>query len=155
MTETRILRKLFAYTAFLFAMVFVFMFPIVIRAPFPHTSARAHFDLLGMILVLMRETILFMPLILALVNGIAWWSVRNARSSAHRWAMVSSALFLVFSLPFFVADIVIVEYSMTGAVAIIGIFLSSLVFSGMGIAGLTFFSHSRALIAAPAVAHRA
>lgn len=155
MTETRILRKLFAYTAFLFAMVFVFMLPIAIRAPFPHATSRTHFDLLGMILILMRETILFMPPVLAVVNGLAWWSVRNSHSSAHRWAMISSALFLVFSLPFFVADIVIVEYSMTGTFAIVGILLSSLVFSGIGISGLAFFSHSRALIPSPAVAHRA
>lgn len=154
MTEARIIRKLFAYIAFVFVLVFAFMVPAIIRAPFPHATSHYHFDLLGMILILMRETILFMPPVMAVANGIAWWTVKSGRPSARSWAMTSSALFLIFSVPFFVADIVVFEYSMTGAVAIIGIFLSSLIFSGMGITGLAFFSHSRALTSpAGAIAH--
>jgi hypothetical protein len=150
MAELRIVRKLFAYTAFLFVLVFLFMLPMVIRAPFPHATSHSRFDLLGMILILMRETILFMPPVLALANGMAWWAVKSGSPSARSWAMTSSSLFLAFSVPFFVADIVIFEYAMTGTVAIVGVFLSSLIFSGIGITGLAFFSHSRAL--SPALA---
>jgi len=154
MTEIKILRKLFAYTAFVFVLVFVFMLPAIVRAPFPHATSRSHFDLIGAVLILMREAILFMPPVLAIVNGIAWWTLRNGRSSARQWALTSSALFLGFSVPFFVADTVILEYSMTGTVAIIGIFLSSMLFSAIGITGLAFFSHSEALRPA-SVAHHA
>jgi hypothetical protein len=41
---------------------------------------------------------------------------------------------------------------MTGTVGIVGVFLSSLIFSGIGITGLAFFSHTEALASAPAAA---
>jgi hypothetical protein len=152
MAELRIIRKLFAYTSFVFVLVFLATLPTLIRAPFPHTTSHFHFELLGMILILMRETILFMPPVLALATAMAWWTVKSGHRSARRWAMTSSTLFLLFSVPFFVADIVIFEYSMTGTVGIVGVFLSSLIFSGIGITGLAFFSHTEALASAPAAA---
>lgn len=145
MTEIRILRRCFAYTAFVFALVFLATLPALIEAPFPHATSRFHADPIGLVLILMREMILFMPPALALVNGVAWWTVKHGRSSARRWAMASSSLFLLFSVPFFVADIVILQYAIATTAGALGVFLSSLVFSGLGVTGLAYFTRCEAL----------
>jgi len=153
MNELKILRRCFACSAFVFALVFIAMLPAIMQAPFPHATSHFHADPAGIILIVMREMILIMPPVLALVNGTSWWTIRSGRASARRWAMTSSSLFLVFSVPFFVADIVIMQYSLTGPVGIIGVFLSSLIFSGLGITGLAYFTRCEALapVAATAV----
>jgi len=153
MAELKILRRCFACTAFVFALVFIAMLPAIIQAPYPRVTSHFHADPAGIILIVMREMILVMPPVLALVNGIAFWAIRKNWSSARRWAMASSALFLVFSTPFFVADIVILEYSLAGAVGIIGVFLSFFVFSGLGMTGLAYFTRCEALTPAHAVVH--
>jgi hypothetical protein len=145
MTELKILRKCFAYTAFVFAFVSIAMLPALTRAPFPHATSHFHAEPLGILLIVMREMILFLPPVLAVVNGIAWWAVKNTRPSARRWAMTASYLFLAFSVPFFVADVVILQYALVSTAGGIGVFLSSLIFSGIGITGLAFFSRCEAL----------
>ena len=153
MTELKIVRKCFAYTAFVFALVFIATLPVLIQAPFPHATSRFHADPAGILLIVMRELILFIPPVLAIVNGLAWWAVRNGRRSARRLAMTSSTLFLVFSVPFFVADIVILQYSLTGTAGIVGVFVSSMIFSGIGMIGLAYFSRCEALTPAGAAVH--
>ena len=149
MAELKILRRCFACIAFVFALVFIAMLPAIIQAPFPHATTNFHADPAGILLIVMREMILVMPPAMALVNGIAWWMVRKSRPSARRWAMTSSSLFLVFSVPFFVADVVILQYQLAGAVGIVGVFLSSLMFSGLGITGLAYLTRCEALAPAP------
>ena len=119
--------------------------PVLVRAPFPHATSRFHAEPVGILLIVMREMILMLPPVLALVNGAAWWAVKNSRPSARRWAMAASYLFLVFSVPFFVADIVILQYAMVGTIGTLGVFLSSLLFSGMGITGLAYFTRCEVL----------
>ena len=145
MTELKILRKCFAYTAFVFALVFIVTGPVLVQAPFPHPTSHFHAEPVGILLIVMREMILMLPPALALVNGMAWWAVRNSQPSARRWAMAASYLFLVFSVPFFVADIVILQYAMVGTIGTVGVFLSSLFFSGIGITGLAYFSRCEVL----------
>ena len=149
MAELRILRRCFACIAFVFALVFIAMIPAIIQAPFPHITSNFHADPAGIFLIGMRELILMMPPVIALANGIAWWAVKSGRPSARRWAKASSSLFLLFSVPFFVADVVIMQYQMAGAVGIIGVLLSSLIFSGLGITGLAYFTRCEALAPSP------
>ena len=153
MAELKIVRRCFAYTAFVFALVFIATLPVLIQAPFPHATSRFHADPAGILLIVMRELILFIPPVLAIVNGLAWWAVRNGRRSARRLAMTSSTLFLVFSVPFFVADIVILQYSLTGTAGIVGVFVSSMIFSGIGMIGLSYCSRCEALTPAGAAVH--
>jgi len=145
MNEIRFLRRCFAGIAFVFGLVFIAMIPAIIQAPFPHVTPNFHADPVGIFLIGMQELILLMPPVIALANGIAWWTIKSGRSSARRWAKTSSSLFLVFSMPFFVADVVIMQYHLAGGVGIVGVFLSSLIFSGLGITGLAYFTRCEAL----------
>ena len=145
MTEFKVLRLCFMYAAFIFGMLSIAMVPVLIRSPFPHATPHFHLDLLGLILIAMRQLILMLPPVLAVVSGAAWWTLRKGRTSARRWAMAASSLFLLYSLPFFVADIAIVEYAMAGAFAIVGVFVSAVFFSAFGVTGLAYFSRYEAL----------
>lgn len=145
MTEFKILRLCFMYAAFIFGMLSIAMVPVLIRSPFPHATSHFHLDLLGLILIAMRQLILMLPPALAIVSGAAWWTLRKGRTSARRWAMAASSLFLLYSLPFFVADIAIVEYALAGAFAIVGVFVSAVLFSAFGVTGLAYFSRYEAL----------
>ena len=107
-------------------------------------TSHFHAEPVGILLIVMREMILMLPPALALVNGMARWAVRNNQPSARRWAMAASYLFLVFSVPFFVADIVILQYAMVGTIGTVGV-SSSLIFSGIGITGLAYFSRCEVL----------
>lgn len=140
MTEFKVMRLCFMYAAFIFGMLAIPTVPVLIQSPFPHATPYFHLDPLGMLLITMRQLILMLPPALSIVSGLAWWTLRKNRSSARRWAMAASSLFLVYSLPFFVADIVILEFSLAGAFAIIGVFVSALFFSAFGVTGLAFFS---------------
>jgi hypothetical protein len=145
MTELKILRRSFAYAAFVFALVSFAAIPALLHAPFPRATANFHADILGIILISMRELILMLPPALAVVSAMAWWTLSKNRASARIWALTGSSLFLVYSLPFFVAAIAMIEYSLTGAFPIIGVFASSLFFSSLGVTGLACFSRSEAL----------
>lgn len=145
MAELKILRRSFAYAAFVFALVSFAVIPALIHAPFPRAVANFHADVLGIVLIAMRQLILMLPPVLAVVSAIAWWALSKNRASARIWALTGSSLFLIYSLPFFVAAIAMIEYSLTGPVPIIGVFVSSLFFSALGVTGLACFSRREAL----------
>ena len=149
MNEIQILRRCFAYATFVFALLSFVVLPPFIRAPFPHATANFHLDPAGVILIAMRELILMLPPVLAVVSGIAWFTLINNRSSARKWAMAASGLFLLYSLPFVVADIVVMEYRMAGVFVIFGVFVSSLFFSALGVSGLACFSRNDVLVPVP------
>jgi uncharacterized membrane protein YozB (DUF420 family) len=148
MAELKILRRCFAYAAFVFALMFIATIPVLVRAPFPHTTSRFHAETLGILLIVMREMILLMPPLVAVVNGMAWWAAKNGRSSARHWAMAASTSFLILSLPFFVADVVMLQNSLFGAAGLIGVFVFAMVLSSVGLTGLAVFSRYGALIPA-------
>jgi hypothetical protein len=151
MIELRFLRRSFVYATFVFGLLSFMVLPPLVRAPFPHATANFHADPAGIILIVMRELILMLPPVLAIVCAMAWITLRSNHRSAPRWAMAASSLFLVYSLPFFVAAIVILEYSMAGTFVIVGVFVSSLFFSALGVTGLACFSRSESLTPARVV----
>ncbi|WP_109489196.1 hypothetical protein [Occallatibacter savannae] len=148
MTELKVLRLCFMYAAFIFGMLSFAVLPAFIRTPFPHATPYFHLDPLGALLIAMRELILMLPPALAIVSACAWWTLKKGRASSRRWAMAASSLFLIYSLPFFVALIAIVEFSLAGAFAIAGVFVSGVFFSAFGVMGLAYFSRYQALATA-------
>lgn len=144
MTERKVLRLCFMYAAFIFGMLSFAILPALIRAPFPQRTPYFHLDPVGMLLITMRQLILMLPPALAITSGTAFWTLRKERASARRWAMAASSLFLVYSLPFFVADVAIVEFSLAGMFAIVGVFVSGIFFSAFGVTGLAYFSRYEA-----------
>ena len=151
MTEYKILRRCFAYATFVFALLSFFVVPVLVQAPLPRATAGLHVDAAGWLLIAMRELILALPPALALASGGAWWTVMKGRASARGWAMAASSLFLLYSLPFFVAAVVILEYSLAGSFATVGVFVSALFFSALGVTGLAYFSRCEKLTPAAVV----
>jgi hypothetical protein len=141
----KLLRNLFGYAAIISAGVFATMVPVLLRAPFPHATARFHAEPYGLLLIAMRELIFVLPPVVAIVNGMAWLALRKDLQSARPWAIAASISFLVMSAPFFVADLVILQYHMAGIVEVGGVLLLFLALNSLGIVGVMAFGKRDAM----------
>jgi hypothetical protein len=135
----KFLRSCFGYAAIVSSALFISLAPILLRSPLPHTSPRFHAAPLLLFLIAMRELLLLMPPVMAIVSGMAWWALRNGASSARQWAIAASISSLVLSAPFFDADVAIVQYSVAGVIGFTGVLVLSLALLSLGIAGLVAF----------------
>ena len=144
----KLLRNLFGYAAIISAGVFATMVPVLLRSPFPHATARFHAEPYGLLLIAMRELIFVLPPVVAIVNGMAWLALRNDSRSARTWAIAASISFLVLSAPFFVADLVILQYHLAGAIEFGGVLLLFLALNSLGIVGVLAFAKRDAMFVA-------
>jgi len=146
----KLMQSCFGYAAIVSSAVFMTMVPVIVRSPLPHATPRFHAESYGLLLIFMRELILLMPAVMAVVNGKAWWAFRSGAPSARQWAMAASASFVMLSTPFFVADVAIMQYSMTGIVGIAGVLVLAVALLSLGIAGFaTFRKPSESLVRDP------
>jgi hypothetical protein len=79
-----------------------------------------------------------MPPVVAFVNGMAWWALRNGKPSGRWWAIVASISLLALGVLFLLADFAALRHAELGDLAwllIVGGFLLYL-----GIAGIVAFS---------------
>ena len=141
----KLLRNLFGYAAVISAGVFATMVPVLLRAPFPHATARFHAEPYGLLLIFMRELMMLAPPFVAVINAMAWLTLRKGSPSARPWAIAASISFLVLSVPFLVADVVILQYRLTGLVGFSGVLFLFLALSSLGIAGVAAFAERDAL----------
>lgn len=141
----KLLRNLFGYAAIISAGVFATMVPALLRAPFPHATAHFHAEPYGLLLIFMRELIMLTPPFVAIANAMAWLTLRKGSKSARPWAITASISFLVLSVPFLIADIVILQYQLTGFVGFAGVLVLFLVLSSFGIAGVAAFAKRDAM----------
>jgi hypothetical protein len=135
----RFLRSCFGYAAIASSAVAITLVPVFLRAPFPRATPRVGAEPYLLLLFAMRETILLMPAVVAVVAGMAWWTLRKGGPSARRWAIAASISFLVVSAPFLVANVAIVRYSLTGAIEFAGVLVLFVTLLLLGIAGLAAF----------------
>lgn len=135
-----VLRNCFGYAGFTAFTVFLTLLPVLLRAPLPHGNPRVHADVFSVLLTAMREMILLFPPVVVILNGIAWWTLRKGATSARQWAIAGSISTLVLSAPFFVADVAILRYSLTGVVGFAGVLALFLTLFSLGIIGLAAFS---------------
>ena len=140
----RFLRSCFGYAAIASSAVAITLMPAFLRAPFPHATSRFHAEPMQLLLIAMREMILLMPAVLALATGMAWWTLRKGAPSARRWAIAASISCLVMSAPFFVADVAIEQYSLTGPVGFTGVLVLFVTLLTLGIEGLATFGKREA-----------
>ena len=143
MPELKILRNCFASATIVFAFVFATTVPVLLRSALPHATPSFHAEPVGILLIAMRELIVLMPPVIAIVNGLAWWTLATKRPSARYWAIGASASLLGMSLPFFIADLVILP----GTVGFFGVLVLGLALSSIGITGLAVFGKLDALAA--------
>ena len=141
----KLLRNLFGYAAIISAGVFATMVSVLLRSPFPHATARFHAEPYGLLLIVMRELIFLMPPVVAILNGMAWLRLRKGSQSARSWAIAASISFLMLSVPFLVADVVILQYRLVGAFAFGGILVLFLVLNSLGLAGVAAFAKRDAM----------
>ena len=144
----KLMRSSFGYAAIIFGAVFVTLVPVIVGSPLPHATSRFHAYTFGLLLIAMRELILVMPPVVAIVNGMAWWALRKSTPSARRWAIAASISILVLSAPFFVADVVIMQYGVVGIIGFTGILLLSGALLLLGSMGLAAFRKRDGLFAA-------
>lgn len=144
----KFMRSIFGYAAIIFGAVFVTLLPVIVGSPLPHATPRFHADTIGLLLIAMRELILVMPPVVAIVNGMAWWSLRKSAPSARWWAIAASVSLLVLSAPFFDADVAIMQYGVVGIIGFTGILLLSGALLLLGSMGLAAFRKRDGLFAA-------
>ena len=144
----KLLRSSFGYASIVSSAVFIALSPALLQAPLPHTTPRFHADAVSLLLIAMRELILVMPAVMAVMTGLAWWALRKGLPSARSRALAASISCLVTSTPFLVADIAIVSYSLTGPVGFTGVLVLFVTLLSLGIAGLVAFSKRNAVTTA-------
>ena len=80
--------------------------------------------------------VLAMPLLLGVLYGIAWWTVKKGKSSARGWAIAASLVLILLSIPLLIAEFYRLLYS-PGASMHFTIFVVLVL--ALGIAGLVAF----------------
>src|ERR1700757_2204283 len=145
----KLLGSCFGYAAVISSAMFTSLAPVLFRSPLPHVTSRFHAEPVQLLLIAMRELLLVMPAIVGVASGMAWWAIRKNAPSARPWAIAASISSLVQSAPFFLADVAIVQYSVTGVVGFTGVLVLSLALLSLGIAGIVAFGKHNA----PGVAH--
>ncbi len=96
----------------------------------------------------MREVILVMPAVMAITTGLAWWALRKGLPSARMRVLAASISCLLMSMPFLVAGIAIVKYSLAGSVELAGVLVLFVTLVSVGTAGLVAFGKRNAPFAA-------
>jgi cytochrome bd-type quinol oxidase subunit 2 len=144
----KLLRSSFGYASIVSSAVFIALSPALLRAPLPHATSRFHAEPVSLLLIAMRELILVMPAVMAVMTGMAWWALRKGLPSARSRALAASISCLVMSTPFLVADVAIVSYSLAGAVEFTGVLVLFVTLLSIGIAGLVAFRKRSAPLAA-------
>lgn len=97
------LRVCFGYLTLISTLVSGFMVTSLIwMAQHPHTY---HYYYRGerrvaasVVLITLSRLVRFIPIIMAVIYGMAWWSVKLGKPSARRWAIAASALMVVSSI---------------------------------------------------------
>jgi len=140
----KLLRSSFGYASIVSFAVFIALSPALLRAPLPHATARFHVGPVSLLLIAMRELILVMPAVMAVMTGMAWWALRKGLPSARARALAASIACLVMSTPFLVADIAIVSDSLTGPLGFTGVLVLFATLLSLGLAGLFAFGKRNA-----------
>jgi hypothetical protein len=139
----RFMRGCFANAALVFFAVSIPIVPALFRTSLPHARARFFTEPpwmqgLGILLIVLQYLILLMPPIVAVVNAVAWWKLKNAERGARGWALAASISFLLLSAPLFAADFVLFSHAQARRGGT-GVVILSLILLSVGIAGLIAF----------------
>jgi len=95
LTLRKLLRACFANAALIYLVASCSLLPALVRMraenqQFLDEAPRTP-TFLENLLLLLAQFIFFLPVILAVANGVAWWALRNGKKSARIWALAASA----------------------------------------------------------------
>jgi hypothetical protein len=96
----------------------------------------------ALIFVVLAKLVLALPLVLAIVYGAAWWTVKRGKRSARWWAIAASLAMLLLSIPLMVAAFYAVLYAPRGFA---GILILAVLVLALGVAGLVAFAQSNSM----------
>lgn len=136
----------FGLLASLFGIAALFSIPDLIRLFHSHglvvTASRGqtfHFPIAVRILLLMlAEFERFQPIILAVLYGMAWWSVRMKKPSARGWALAASAAMVFQIVPLSIVVCSLSRFSSHSAASGAAFFMALL--AAPGAAGIIAFT---------------
>jgi len=141
----KLLRVCFGNLSLVFLLVSLSTVPRAFRPAHHHAhravsavgSAILSSKPLSIALLLLGKLILIMPLALAVVFAMAWWTLKNGKPSGRGWAIAASIAILVQSLPILLATFFALMH------AALSHFIGLLIFDGValaiGVAGLIVF----------------
>jgi hypothetical protein len=112
-------------------------------------GAIHHNKLLSIFLVVLLIIIRVLPPLVALLNGMAWWTVRKGKASGRGWAIAASLSLILLSIPIFASGFFAWKY--TPIKFLMGLFVIGASMMAFGITGLVAFARSDAM-AQPVVA---
>ena len=144
----KFMRTAFGYASIVSSAVFIALSPALLLAPLPHATPRFHAGPVPLLLIAVRELMLVMPAVVSVSTGLAWWALRKGLPSARSHSLAASFSCLLMSIPFLVADIAIVSYSLTGAVGFTGVLVLFVTLLSLGVAGLVAFNKRNLSLAA-------
>jgi hypothetical protein len=90
----------------------------------------------ALIFVVLVKLVLVLPLVLGIVHGAAWWTVKRGKRAARGWAIAASLGTLLFSIPLIVAAFYALTYAPRGFA---GILILAVLVLALGVAGLVAF----------------
>lgn len=140
----KFLRGCFAYSALLYVLVAVKTLQSLFKESLlfdrmPQVDQEsARLKLLAVSILVLHDFLYILPLLLAVVFGIAWWTLRNGRPSARRWAIAASIAMLVSAVPLLPAAYFMATYGYRSMAT--SVFMISAACIGLGIAGLFAFT---------------
>jgi hypothetical protein len=118
----------------------------------PTPGAIYHNKPVSIFLIVLLITILVSPLLVAFLNGMAWWTVRKSETSARGWAIAASLSLILSSIPIFGPGFFAWKY--TPIEFLIGLFVIGAALMAIGIVGLVAFARRDAVAQAPMEAAR-
>jgi hypothetical protein len=96
--------------------------------------------LLGKVLSALSFSLLLVPLLLAVLYGMAWWTARQGKPAVRRWTIAASTAMLLISVPQFVAVGYAVRYGERLSAIPVGFALLPVACFLIGLLGLIAFA---------------
>ena len=135
----KLLGRCYGYASLIAAAMFISLAPVLFRSPLPQVTPPFHAEPLALLFIAMRELVLLMPPVVAIVSGMAWLTLRKGAPSARQWAIAASISFLTLSAPCLNASVAIVQYHLAGIIELVGMVVLFATFFLLGIAGIFAF----------------
>jgi len=109
LTVRKILRSCFAYAALIYLVASSSLIPVLYRSQAANreflSSAPRTATLIEQMLLLLSQLIFATPVILALLNGMAWWTLRTGKKSGRVWAIAASLSLVLSSIMLWLTDL--------------------------------------------------
>lgn len=136
----KLLCACFGFFSLIFAMAAVSIASLLLRSsgsrpaqPAPHIST-----VVGVALYLLARVFIAAPVLLAFLNGMAWFAIARGKASARAWVLAASTALVLVSIPLCVLAALQYAHSSPGAHASNAIF--ALILFAVGLLGFVVFA---------------